>query len=74
MGSRFPSSLRQSSADFDALVKPLFLSAMPGSILKVEGECHPTLDALDRIGGIDYLHLSQSGELRGVASRIQSPE
>jgi hypothetical protein len=67
-------SLRQSGADFEALVKPLLLSVMPGKIFKVEGESHPALDAMDRFGGIDYLYLSPFGDLKGVASRIQSPE
>ena len=53
-------------------VTPHLLSHLPGKIHVLEGDPHPLCRLLDITGGIDYLHESPHGLLRGIASRVQS--
>ena len=57
---------------FMSKVTPHLLSHLPGKIHVLEGDTHPLCRLLDITGGIDYLHESQHGLLRGIASRVQS--
>ena len=52
-------------------VAPHLLSHLPGTIHVIEGDPHPICRLLDRSGGIDYLHESPHGLLRGIANRVQ---
>jgi len=57
---------------FMSKVTPHLLSHLPGKIHVLEGDPHPLCRLLDITGGIDYLHESPHGLLRGIASRVQS--
>lgn len=53
-------------------VAPHLLSHLSGTIHAIEGDDHPICQLLDRTGGLDYLHKSPCGLLRGIANRVQS--
>lgn len=56
---------------FESHIAPRLLRVFPGEIYPVEGEPHVTLRMLDMAAGVDFLHLSRSGCVRGIASRMQ---